>query len=107
MPADGCGARSSRGRSGPPGRNHPADAANVANDVLVELAPHIVNENVDSVAFHLVPPIVEAVLKLAAGQDCAGPLGEGAYKRELLSRQNRRYTAIDDFVPGEIERQLT
>lgn len=46
--------------------NHPADATDIANDVLVELPPHVVDEDVQCIAFHLVAPVVQAILELAA-----------------------------------------
>ena len=90
-----------------PASDHPADAADVLDDVLSEFPPDIVDEYVDGIALDLVSPVVEPVLELAPREDRAGSFGESPDQRKLLRRQHRGLALIGHLVTREIEGHRT
>ncbi len=68
--------------------NHPAGTADVADDLAIEALSNVVDQDLDGVALDLLPPPVEPLLELGAGQDGPRPLRQRAQQPELAGRQD-------------------
>src|SRR3954452_16674803 len=87
-------------------QHHPAGPANIVDDVLVEFLADRIDEHVDGVAFHLLPPSVQPLLQLDTGKDGAGPLHQGLHQRELTGWQYGGRAAICQRVAFQIKSEI-
>src|SRR5258708_10457680 len=73
--------------------HHPADPADILDNVLSEFAADIVDQHVDGVALDFVTPAVKGVFQLRAGENCPGTFHQGSQQGEFPCRQDLRDTA--------------
>jgi hypothetical protein len=79
-------------------REHPPCAPDVEDDRLTELAPDGMDQNVDSVALHLLAPTVNAFLKLRAGENATWALRQRVHEGVFARRQDARGVAVAQLV---------
>src|SRR5581483_4747881 len=79
------------------------DATHVADEIRAELAPQVVQMNLDCVARYLFVPTVQALLELIARDHAAWLLEQRVQQGELARRQADRLTVDLDPTRRRVE----